>query len=144
MGRTVPPAIAAFATLLVLQIAWGAFVAGLKAGGIFNTFPLMGESFFPPAFGNPFHDPVTVQFVHRILGTVLLVFGLILWHRLRREGKAGIGAELGGAVTLQFVLGVLTILYWPGNPVFWGAVHQLGAVVLLTATVRSLYRSRLP
>ncbi|HKP29259.1 MAG TPA: COX15/CtaA family protein [Gemmatimonadales bacterium] len=143
-GRAFHPGIVAFTVLLVLQITWGAFVAGLKAGGIFNTFPLMGGSLFPPAFGNPFVDPATVQFVHRVLGTALFGFGLVLWQRLRREGKPGIGAELGGAVTLQFGLGVLTILRWPSNPVFWGAVHQLGAVALLAATVRSLYRSRLP
>jgi len=140
--RTLHRGIVAFSVLLLLQIAWGAFVAGLKAGGIFNTFPLMSGSLFPPAFGNPFTDPATVQFVHRVLGTALLIFGLILWQRLRREGKPGIGAELGGAVTLQFALGVFTILRWPSDPVFWGAVHQLGAVALLAATVRSVYRTR--
>jgi cytochrome c oxidase assembly protein subunit 15 len=141
--------IVAFASLLVLQITYGAFVAGLKAGGIFNTFPLMGGSVFPPGGGslspwirNLVENPATVQFIHRLLGTALFAFGLILWHRLRSEGRGGIGAELGGAVTLQFVLGVFTILRWPSNPVFWGAVHQLGAVVLLAATVRSLYRAR--
>ena len=143
-GRAIHRGLVAFAVLLVLQITWGGFVAGLKAGGIFNTFPLMGGSLFPPEFGNPLADPATVQFVHRVLGTALFALGLILWQRLRREGMPGIGAELGGAVTLQFVLGVLTILRWPSNPVFWGAVHQLGAVALLAVTVRSLYRSRLP
>ena len=142
-GRAAHQGLVTFAVLLVLQITWGAFVAGLKAGGIFNTFPLMGGSLFPPDFGNPLTDPATVQFVHRVLGTALFAFGLILWQRLRREGMPGIGAELGGAVTLQFVLGVLTILRWPSSPVFWGAVHQLGAVALLAVTVRSLYRSRL-
>ncbi len=143
-GRAAHKLLVAFAVLLVLQITWGAFVAGLKAGGIFNTFPLMGGSPFPPRFGNPFTDPATVQFVHRILGSALFAFGLVLWLRLRREGKQGMGAELGGAVTLQFALGVLTILRWPSSPVFWGAIHQLGAVALLAVTVRSLYRSRIP
>jgi cytochrome c oxidase assembly protein subunit 15 len=132
-----------FTVLLVIQLAYGAFVAGLRAGGIFNTFPLMGGSVLPPGgFGNLFTDPATVQWIHRLLGITLFVFGIALWQRLRREGKPGIGAELGGAVTLQFVLGVVTILLWPANPVFWGAVHQLGALALLAATVRSLYRVR--
>jgi cytochrome c oxidase assembly protein subunit 15 len=148
-GRTGGPArrhhrgLVYFAALLVVQLAYGAFVAGLKAGGIFNTFPLMAGSVFPPGgFGNPLADPVTVQWVHRVLGIALFGYGLVLWHRLRRDGEAGIGAELGGAVTLQLVLGVLTILRWPSNPVFWGATHQLGALGLLAATVRSLYRAR--
>ena len=139
-----------FTTLLVLQLTYGAFVAGLKAGGIYNTFPLMGGSLFPPGGGslspwirNLFENPATVQFIHRLIGTVLLVYGLLLWRSLRRAGKPAIGAELGGAVLLQFALGVFTILRWPANPVFWGAVHQLGAVVLLAATVRSLYRVKI-
>jgi cytochrome c oxidase assembly protein subunit 15 len=134
-----------FATLLVLQLTYGAFVAGLNAGGIYNTFPLMGGSLFPPGGGslspwirNLFENPATVQFIHRVLGTVLLIFGLLLWRSLRRDGLRGAGAELGGAVLLQFVLGVFTILRWPSSPVFWGAVHQAGAVVLLAATVRTL------
>ena len=134
----------------MLQLTYGAFVAGLKAGGIYNTFPLMGGSFLPPGGGsltpwirNLFENPATVQFIHRLLGTALLVFGLGLWRSLRRAGKPGIGAELGGAVLLQFVLGVFTILRWPAEPVFWGAVHQLGAVALLAVTVRSLYKVRL-
>jgi cytochrome c oxidase assembly protein subunit 15 len=141
--------VAAFTILLVLQLTYGAFVAGLKAGGIYNTFPLMGGSLFPPGGGslspwvrNLLENAATVQFIHRVLGTVLLIFGLLLWRSLRRDGLRGTGAELGGAVLLQFALGVLTILRWPSHPVFWGAVHQAGAVILLAATVRTLYRVR--
>lgn len=143
--------VVAFTFLLGLQITYGAFVAGLKAGGIYNTFPLMGGSIFPPGgatltpwIRNLFENPATVQFIHRLLGFVLLGFGLVLWRRLRRAGRPGIGAELGGAVLLQFALGVATIVRWPASPVFWGAIHQAGAVALLAATVRSLYRVRHP
>jgi len=141
--------LAAFTVLLVLQITYGAFVAGLKAGGIYNTFPLMGGSFFPPGGGsltpwirNLFENPATVQFIHRLLGITLLGCGLVLWRALRRAGQPRAGDLLGGAVLLQFSLGVATILRWPASPVFWGAVHQAGAVLLLAATVRSLYQVR--
>jgi cytochrome c oxidase assembly protein subunit 15 len=137
----------AFSVLLILQITWGAFVAGLKAGGIYNTFPLMGGAVFPPGGGsltpwirNLFENPATVQFIHRMLGIALLGFGLVLGRALRRAGQRGVGDLLIGAVLLQFSLGVATILRWPASPVFWGAVHQAGAVLLLAATVRSLYR----
>lgn len=139
----------AFSVVLILQITYGAFVAGLKAGGIYNTFPLMGGSIFPPGGGaltpwirNLVENPATVQFIHRLLGITLLGFGLVLWRALRGAGHARVGGLLGGAVVLQFSLGVATILRWPVSPVFWGAVHQAGAVLLLAATVRSLYRVR--
>lgn len=153
-GRVAPPAgrershhrsLVFFAVLLVLQITYGAFVAGLRAGGIFNTFPLMAGSVLPPGgFGNILDHPPTVQWIHRVLGIALLVFGVMLGQKLRRDGRPAIGAVLAGAVALQFVLGVLTILRWPASPVFWGAVHQLGALVLLAAAVRSLFLTRAP
>ena len=88
--------LAAFALVLVLQLTYGAFVAGLKAGGIYNTFPLMAGSLLPPGGGsltpwirNLFENPATVQFIHRLLGTALLVFGLMLWRSLRHAGRPG-------------------------------------------------------
>jgi cytochrome c oxidase assembly protein subunit 15 len=142
-------AVAAFAVLLMLQITYGAFTAGLRAGGMFNTFPLMGESLVPPGVGtlspvwtNLTQNPITVQLIHRLLAWLLLGFGLVVWRILARERRDHDGLLLGSAILLQFGLGVLTILGFPAHPVFWGAVHQAGAVVLLTATVVVLHRSR--
>ena len=84
-------------------------------------------------------NPVTVQLIHRLLAWTLLAGGLLVWRILAREQHPREGLLLGGAVLLQFGLGVLTILGFPAHPVFWGAIHQAGAVVLLTATVLALH-----
>lgn len=135
------PVLRLWTWLLVLQILYGAFVAGLKAGLRYNEFPLMGGSLFPPdgfllepALLNWIANPSTVQFVHRMLAWSLLVWAVVVFVRLQRarESKWILHPTL-----LQFGLGVMTILL--ATPVWAGAVHQFGAVVLLTGTVAALH-----
>jgi cytochrome c oxidase assembly protein subunit 15 len=71
---------------VILQLIYGAFVAGTKAGFIYNTFPLMGNSFIPsemdtlqPAWLNLFENMVTLQFIHRCIAYLLTVMVIILW-----------------------------------------------------------------
>jgi cytochrome c oxidase assembly protein subunit 15 len=137
------------AALFFLQVMYGAFVAGLKAGFIYNTFPLMGNALVPrglvvlsPAWINLTENPVTVQFIHRLLGWALALLGAWLWFTLRVHGMRGPANLLLAALATQFTLGILTILNLPGSPVFWGAVHQAGAVALLTAVVNLLFALR--
>ncbi len=138
--------LASFAALLGLQLLYGAFVAGLRAGGIFNTFPLMGDGLAPPglwadAWRGLAADPVVVQFAHRLLAWALLGVGAVLAWRLGRDPSAGRAARwLGAAVALQFALGVVTILGFPRYPVGLGALHQSGAVLLVVATVVLAHR----
>ena len=140
-----------FAALFLLQLIYGAFVAGLKAGFMYNTFPLMGDRLVPaglltlsPAWTNLTENPVTVQFVHRLLGWALAVLGSWLWFTLRVHGMRGPANLLLATLAAQFTLGLLTILNLPGSPVFWGAIHQAGAVALLTAVVSLLFALRPP
>ncbi|HET9513278.1 MAG TPA: COX15/CtaA family protein [Gemmatimonadales bacterium] len=149
LSARIRAALTGFAVLLGLQLMYGAFVAGLRAGGMFNTFPLMGGALVPPGLGtltpawrNLTENPVMVQFIHRLLGFLLLGLGVWLWPRLTRAGYSRHGRLLGIAVILQFLLGVVTILRFPASPVFWGAVHQAGAVFLLTAVVLALHATR--
>jgi cytochrome c oxidase assembly protein subunit 15 len=141
-------AVRIFAVMLGLQLTYGAFVAGLKAGAMYNTFPLMGGSLVPPGLGllspawrNLTENPVAVQFIHRLLGITLVVMSLPLARSLADHGWRRPGALLAAAVLLQFTLGVFTILRFPVNPVFWGAMHQAGAVLLVTTTVMALHRT---
>ncbi|MBS1240693.1 MAG: heme synthase [Gemmatimonadetes bacterium] len=138
-----------FVTLLVIQITYGAFVAGLKAGFAYNTFPLMGEHLVPdgllslhPAWRNLTENPATVQFVHRTLAWSLALFGIWLWYSLRVHAIRRGAHLLLAALSLQFTLGVVTILRLPEAPVLWGTVHQSGAVVLLAASVFVLFAVR--
>jgi cytochrome c oxidase assembly protein subunit 15 len=114
-GRAIHRGLVAFAVLLVLQITWGASLQVSRRAGSSIHFRSWEARSFHLNSEIPWRIRPPVQFVHRVLGTALFALGLILWQRLRREGMPGIGAELGGAVTLQFVLGVLTILRWPST-----------------------------
>jgi cytochrome c oxidase assembly protein subunit 15 len=135
---------------LLLQIVWGAFVAGLRAGHLFPTFPKMGATWIPPRALYPeawwraaVDNAVLVQFVHRWLGALVVVMMLVAgWRIARRLGLVRWGALLGAAASLQFALGALTVLFFSRDPVAWGAVHQLGAVVLSSAWVLATFFTR--
>ncbi|HSJ07460.1 MAG TPA: COX15/CtaA family protein [Longimicrobiales bacterium] len=125
--------------IMAVQIVWGAFVAGLKAGLYFNTFPLMGGRLVPPnvlgldpAPLNFVQNPITVQWVHRVVGTVLAVAAIAFFVQVLREAADNVSrrlnvALLAGIVT-QYVLGVLTLLY--RVPVSLGVIHQGTAMIV--------------
>lgn len=135
--------------VLVLQLFMGALVAGLKAGHIFNTWPLMGESFAPdglmmlePWWTNFFENAVTTQFDHRI-GAYLLTGLLIAVAALgQREVPAVKKASIAvlGAVALQMILGIVMLL--KHVPVSWGTAHQGVGVILLAALLYLMHLGR--
>lgn len=138
----------ALTALVAVQILYGAFVAGLRAGYGFNTFPLMDGSFVPkgawmmtPTWINFFENPATVQFVHRVLAWTLLVAVTLYWRATRRLGQHDSARRaaslLALAVTGQFALGVVTLL--TVVPVALGALHQVGAFLVLAAAVHANY-----
>lgn len=126
--------------LVLLQIAIGGFVAGLKAGLNYNTWPLMADAVIPRGLGmlspwwlNFFENALTVQFVHRMVAYVL--FGVTLVHCVRvRSLTAKI---LFGAVLGQAILGICTLLFHV--PISLALVHQGGALVVLAAAVVHLH-----
>jgi cytochrome c oxidase assembly protein subunit 15 len=119
-----------FLGLLAVQITWGAFTAGLRAGHAANTWPLMLGSWVPP-LASLLDDPVSVQWVHRSLAWVVAASALAVAWRSRTAGhRAGLVAAL---VLVQFSLGVLTIIH--GVPIALAAAHQAGAALLLAATL---------
>ena len=126
-------------TIVGLTIIWGAFVAGLDAGMIYNTFPLMGNGFIPPELGRePFlYDPASIQFTHRCLAylTCLIVFIYGLrW--MKYNMKLGVALSLW--VLIQVKMGIITLLSSVAIPI--ATAHQLGAVILLTLITLSLYK----
>ncbi|MEM7289684.1 MAG: COX15/CtaA family protein, partial [Pseudomonadota bacterium] len=125
---------------IAAQIFLGALVAGLDAGLAFNDWPTMDGAVIPsdlwlqvPVWINAFENPKTVQFIHRMsaYAVVLLVFlQMILAYR----SKSGPTHKRRTAVILvlalaQAAIGVITLVLQV--PMFWGLVHQGGAVVLL-------------
>ena len=140
----------ALAFVVVLQLIMGALVAGLKAGHIFNTWPLMGETFIPPylwnmqpVWRNLLDNAVTTQFDHRIGAYVLLVLVGLLFIKSRRntahnvKKTTALGVML---VTLQVFIGIVMLL--KNVPVDWGTYHQGGGVVVLAWVVYLLHIQR--
>jgi cytochrome c oxidase assembly protein subunit 15 len=134
--------------LVTIQIIYGAFTAGLRAGYGYNTFPLMNEQWIADAVGilvpwwlNLLESGATVQFIHRYLGIILLVAVCLSWLygrtcELNRSQLVGLDVLL--AVTLgQFILGVTTLLYVV--PISLASLHQAGACLLLLSVIYNAF-----
>ena len=132
-------------------ILTGGFVAGLRAGTIYNTFPLMGGQVVPPGywmgggfFANAFENPVAAQFHHRVLAIATVLVALALWMGARRGRAPGrvVAAQRNVALvaSVQVGLGITTLLL--SVPVAIAAAHQLVAVVMLGAAVLATHEAR--
>lgn len=132
------------AGLVFLTALSGAFVAGLDAGLVYNSFPKMGERWIPedlftfsPVLKNVFENPTMVQFDHRILGitTVTAITGLYFLSRripLPRRAKMAVATLLTVAYA-QVGLGISTLLMYVPTPL--AAVHQSGSLALLSVAL---------
>jgi heme a synthase len=131
--------------LLVIQLIYGAFMAGLKAAAAAPTWPDINGSYFahggtPGGFRQLFDNPITVQFIHRNLA-YLIVALLLVWFISTRKLLAGAAKKAAVipliVVLLQVGLGIATVLNAPFQKrlVWLGAIHQFTAMVLLLALV---------
>ena len=134
----------------IIQIIYGAFVAGLKAGLIYTTYPLMNGTFLPSVIGDTISNegissfteyPALVQFIHRWFAVV--VIGLVIWiiikakkTTLQTVQKRTLGFMLV-TVLAQFLLGVFTLIN--SVPISLGVIHQLGAVIFLSSVTLALF-----
>jgi len=145
-GKTI-----AITVLISITIISGGFVAGLKAGEIYNTFPMMGSSFIPPGlfaldpvWRNAFDNLTTVQFNHRILAITTFIVIAVFWWRSRgvdlpARTKPAANALLHTAV-LQVILGVSTLLL--SVPTALAAAHQGVAMLLFTIALYLVHSLR--
>jgi len=131
-----------------VTVVYGAFVAGLDAGMIYNTFPLMDGRLVPPdawsldpAWLNAVENAALIQFIHRVLGIGLVLIALALWLRARSlpAGAAARRAIAACALMtlLQMALGIATLLSEVALPL--GVAHQAGALVLFTLALWAVY-----
>lgn len=144
-------ALIGLAGLVALTMASGGFVAGLNAGLVFNTFPLMDGRLVPEGYGdlqpfalNLFENVAAVQFNHRLLAvsTAVLAAVLWLWARrldLSRAARSAIGFAAAMAWA-QLGLGIAALVLVV--PVWLGALHQAGAILLLSVTLWAVHRLR--
>jgi cytochrome c oxidase assembly protein subunit 15 len=144
-GEKLPYKLPLFLVFLILvQISFGAFVSGLDAGQIYQTWPLMNENYFPDdSMFNElftlkiFETPSLVQFLHRnIAYLIVLIFVLILFsiysnnkYKFLRKSSLLVLA----ALLLQTFLGVVTVT--SGAQIFIASMHQIGSIFLITTSV---------
>jgi len=135
--------------LVFITILSGGFVAGLKAGFAYNTFPLMDGHWIPevifmqePLWRNFFENIATVQFQHRLLALLVSLSVILLWLAARRITLPAVVTTglllMLAAVVLQVSLGISTLLLHV--PVALAATHQAGALLLLTMALYTRYR----
>jgi cytochrome c oxidase assembly protein subunit 15 len=141
---------AGIAALVLLQVAAGAFVAGLKAGAGYNTWPLMDGALIPQGLGamspwwtNLFENALTVQFNHRLVAYVMTA--AVLWHLWWLRGASGSFAKtsavvLAVAVLAQAALGIWTLL--AQVPIPLALLHQAGAVAVFGLALWHWHRLR--
>ena len=140
-------AVLACCAMVALTILTGGFVAGLKAGFTYNTFPLMDGRLVPAGYAalHPFlrnfaENIAAVQFDHRLLAslTAMTVLATVAWGAPRAHAPARHALlVLGGAVAVQYALGVATLL--AVVPVGLATAHQMMAVLVLTAAMVALH-----
>lgn len=152
-GRRKAWALGTMLAFAFITVVSGAFVAGLRAGHIYNEFPMMGAGLVPVEYGTMsprwrdlLENPASAQFDHRVLAIATLVLVLSAWPWLRKGAGAALRVRLdlvAAAVLLQVALGITTLLL--SVPVAIGVAHQAGAVLLLTALAVALREAtRLP
>ena len=137
-GRTLT-----LAALVSITVLSGAFVAGLDAGLVFNTFPKMGDYWIPPGalalepwWLNLFENVATVQFDHRLLAVTTFLAIVAYWWFAGRTAPDGLRRWVNGLLhvaVLQVALGISTLLLMV--PTFLAAAHQATALILFTVVL---------
>ncbi|RYE06487.1 MAG: heme A synthase [Rickettsiaceae bacterium] len=132
--------------LLLLQIYLGGLVAGLEAGKVYNSFPLMGHSFIPEDLNITnsllvnINNPVLIQFVHRLNSYLLMTAGVALSISLFKTGRTKLRVVASCIIislVLQMLLGIFTLL--KHVPMNIALLHQAGAIFVLSALIYSRY-----
>lgn len=136
-----------FLILIFVQITIGAFVSGMDAGKIYNSWPLMNTSYFPndSNFIDLFSlaalsDPSLVQFMHRNLAYFILFSYLIILYLIYKNKLSNfffIIKIIGFLLIVQIILGIFTLLN--GAQIFLASMHQISSIFLVTSTIYFLY-----
>ena len=133
--------------LVFLQIAVGAFVSGMDGGKIYNSWPLMGDSYFPNDNNflnlfklSAFSDPSLVQFMHRnlayLIGLIYLSILYVVYKRKKYDLYRSINI-LGFFIILQIILGILTVIY--GAQIYLASMHQISSIFLMSSCIYFFY-----
>jgi len=139
-----------FIHLLLLQIIFGAFVSGLDAGQIYQTWPLMNQTYFPDDSSykdllsfSSFNNPSIVQFIHRNLAyLILLVFCSMLFLLFKNNTFLYLRSSflfVFISLLIQVALGILTIL--SGATIIVASLHQIGSIFLVITSIIFVHKN---
>ena len=136
-----------FLFFIFCQIIIGAFVSGMDAGQIYNSWPLMGSSYFPDDNNfinlfkiSAFSDPSLVQFMHRNLAYLILLFYLLMLIKIYRNNLKNLFLSIkivGFFLFIQILLGIFTLVY--GAQIILASMHQISSIFLVSSSVYLLY-----
>ena len=136
-----------FMLIIFLQICIGAFVSGMDAGKIYNSWPLMGSGFFPDDnsiqnlfYLSAFNDPSLVQFMHRNIAYLIFLFYIFIFIKVYQNRLSGLFTAInvaGFLLILQIILGILTLLF--GAQIVVSSMHQISSILLVSSSIYFLY-----
>ncbi len=149
IGPTIP---FVFLILIYVQIVIGAFVSGMDAGKIYNSWPLMGNTYFPNDNNyinllklSAFNDPSLVQFMHRNIAYIIGVFYVFILYRVYSNKMYELYRSiniLGLIISIQIILGIFTIIY--GAQIYIAAAHQTSSILLVSCSIYFYYLNTNP
>ena len=138
-----------FLVLIFVQIIIGAFVSGMDAGKIYNSWPLMGSTYFPNDSNlrdlfklSAFSDPSLVQFMHRNLAYLITIFYVFIFFKIYKNRIKKLYRTvniLGLLIILQIILGIFTVIY--GAQIYIAAMHQLSSIFLVSSSLYFFYKN---
>ena len=136
-----------FLFLIFVQITIGAFVSGMDAGKIYNSWPFMGSTYFPDDNNvlnlfklSAFSDPSLVQFIHRNLAYLIVFFYIFIFYKIYKNNIYELYKSvilLGCFVLLQIILGIFTVIY--GAQIYIASMHQISSIFLVSSSIYFLY-----
>ena len=138
-----------FLVLIFIQIIIGAFVSGMDAGKIYNSWPFMGNTYFPNDnnFNNlfklsAFNDPSLVQFMHRNLAYLIGLSYMLIFYKIYKQKIYSLYKSInlvGFFIILQIILGILTIIY--GAKIYIASMHQISSIFLVSSCIYFIYKN---
>jgi len=139
-----------FLILLFIQLILGAFVSGMDAGKIYNSWPLMGNSYFPDDNNivdlfkiSVFDEPSLTQFIHRNLAYFIMAFYIYTFYfyfKRKLNNYFRILVIIGIILLFQIFLGILTVL--SGAQIFYSSLHQINTILLVSSSICFLFISK--
>ena len=136
-----------FTLIIFIQICIGAFVSGMDAGKIYNSWPLMGSAFFPDDnsiqnlfYLSAFDDPSLVQFMHRNLAYLILLFYIFIFIKIYQNKISELFTAIkvvGFFLILQIIFGIVTLVF--GAQIIVASMHQISSIFLVTSCIYFLY-----